>query len=184
MAIPAYAKILDEARAQIARGVEPDVAALEARIRAVPDGDADRALAQLNRLLSVHRARALLVERPTPAPAPPRRVAYRARPSIAANMAVRARATGETVTLEWDPAPGVSSWEARLSTRADARSDYIDGETVALEQPRLELELAEYPTRVHLFGRNAYGRLMRRAVISGLTSDNWRQRWQQRASAS
>ena len=177
-------EILNEARAQIARGVEPDAAALEARIRALPDGDHDRALAQLNRLLSVHRARALLVDRPKPPPAPPRRAAYRAKPTIAANMAVRARATGDTVTLEWDPVPGVASWEARLSARADARSDYSERETLTLEQPRLELELGEHPTRVHLFGRNGYGRLLQRAVISGLTSDNWRQRWQQRASAS
>src|ERR1700741_3062213 len=99
MAMPSHSEILDEARAQIARGVEPDAAALEARIRAVPDGDAERALAQLTRLLSVPRARALLVEPPKPPPAPARRVGYKARPTIAANMAVRARKTGETVTL-------------------------------------------------------------------------------------
>jgi hypothetical protein len=37
---------------------------------------------------------------------------------------------------------------------------------------------------VHLFGRSANGRLVQRAVISGLTRDNWSQRWRQRASAS
>jgi hypothetical protein len=179
-----YKAILDEARAEIARGVEPDAAALEARIGAVPDGDAEHALAQLGRLLSVHRARALLVDPPKAPPPPARRPAYRARPTIAANIAVRARNTGETVTLEWDPAPGVASWEARLSERLDARSDYVERETRALEAPRLELALAEQPTRVHLFGRNAHGRLVQRAVISGLTSDNWSQRWRQRASAS
>jgi hypothetical protein len=179
-----HASILDEARAQIARGVEPDAAGLEARIRAVPGGDAERALAQLERLLSVHRARALLVEAPKPPPAPPRRQGYRARPTIAANMAVRARGSGGAVVLEWDSVPGVATWEARVSERADARSDYAERETLTLEHPRLELELGEQPTRVHLFGRNGYGRLLQRAVISGLTSDNWSQRWQQRASAS
>ena len=179
-----YKAILDEARAQIARGVKPDAAALEARIAAVPDGDAEHALAQLGRLLSVHRARALLVD-PLKAPSPPpRRAAYRARPTIAANTAVRARRTGETVTLEWDPAPGVAGWEARLSERPDARSGYVERETRALEAPRIELLLGEQPTRVHLFGRSANGRLVQRAVISGLTSDNWSQRWRQRASAS
>jgi hypothetical protein len=88
------------------------------------------------------------------------------------------------VTLEWDPAPGVARWEARLSERPDARSDYVERETLALEAPRLELRLAEQPTRVHLFGRSAHGRLVQRAVISGLTHDNWSQRWRQRASAS
>jgi hypothetical protein len=179
-----YKAILDEARAQIARGVEPDAEALEARIRAVRGGDAERALAQLGRLLSVHRARALLVEPPETPSSPPRRPAYRAWPTIAANIAVRARRTGETVTLEWDPAPGVANWEARLSERPDARSDYVERETLALEAPRLELLLAEQPTRVHLFGRSANGRLVQRAVISGLTTDNWSQRWRQRASAS
>jgi hypothetical protein len=179
-----YKAILDEARAQIARGVEPDAAALEARIGAVSGGDAAHALAQLERLLSVHRARALLVDPPKAPSPPPRRPAYRARPTIAANIAVRARRTGETVTLEWDPAPGVASWEARLSERPDARSDYVERETLALETPRLELLLAEQPTRVHLFGRSANGRLVQRAVISGLTRDNWGQRWRQRASAS
>jgi hypothetical protein len=37
---------------------------------------------------------------------------------------------------------------------------------------------------VHLLGRAANGRLVRRAVISGLTRDNWSDRWQRRASAS
>jgi hypothetical protein len=179
-----YKAILDEARAQIARGVEPDAAALEARIGAVPAGDAEHALAQLGRLLSVHRARALLVEPAKQPSTPPRRPAYRARPTIAANIAVRARRTGETVTLEWDPAPGVATWEARLSERPDARSDYVERETLALEAPRLELLLGEQPTRVHLFGRSSQGRLVQRAVISGLTRDNWSQRWRQRASAS
>ena len=140
MADSEYEAILDEARAQIARGVEPDAAALEARIGAVRGGDAEHALAQLRRLLSVHRARALLVDRPAPSPSP-RRPAYRARPTIAANVAVRARRIGDMVTLEWDPAPGVASWEARLSERPDARSDYVERETLTLEGPRLELRL-------------------------------------------
>jgi hypothetical protein len=184
MADQKYKAILDEARAQIARGVEPDAAALEARIGAVPGGDAEQALAQLGRLLSVQRARALLVDPPEAPSPPPRRPAYRARPTIAANIAVRARGTGETVTLEWDPAPVVASWEARVSERPDARSDSVERETLTLEAPRLELLLAVQPTRVHLFGRSANGRLVRRAVISGLTRDNWSQRWRQRASAS
>jgi len=179
-----YKAILDEARARIARGVEPDATALEARISAVRGGDAEHALAQLRRLLSVHRARALLVDPPEAPSPPPRRPVYRARPTIAANIAVRARRSGETVTLEWDTAPSVASWEARLSERPDARSDYVERETLTLEGPRLELQLAEQPTRVHLFGRSANGRLVQRAVISGLTSDNWSQRWRQRASAS
>jgi hypothetical protein len=185
---PDLAAILDETRSQIARGDEPDASALEARIRAVPAEDAERALEQLNRLLAVHRAkRSMHAAPPQPAAAPARpvrRTAYKAKPTIAANMAVRAKATGDTVTLEWQAVPGVSTWEARLSERPDARSDYVERETRDLEGTSLELTLTESPKRIHLLGRNSYGRLVQRAVISGLTADNWDQRWQQRASAS
>jgi hypothetical protein len=182
---PDLAAILDETRSQIARGDEPDASALEARIRAVPDRDAERALEQLNRLLAVHRAKRSLVAAPEKQVVPPaRRTAYKAKPTIAANMAVRARATAETVTLEWQAVPGVAAWEARLSERPDARSDYVERETRELEGTSLELTLTESPKRIHLLGRNPAGRLVQRAVISGLTADNWDQRWLQRASAS
>jgi hypothetical protein len=182
---PDLAAILDEARAQIAAGVEPDAAALEARIRAVVAPGGGRALEQRERLLAVARARRALT-RPAPAapPAPARRREYRARPTIAANMAVRARATGQTVTLEWPPAPGVTSWEARISERPDPRSTYVERELRSIGAPRLELQLTDLPLRIHLLGRGTSGRLVQRAVISGLTGSNWNQRWQQRASAS
>jgi hypothetical protein len=109
---------------------------------------------------------------------------YRAKPTIAANMAVRARAHGETVALEWDAARGVDAWELRLGERRDARSPYDDRETVQLTQPRFELNLSDLPLRVSVVGRNASGRIVQRALISGLTRSNWSQKWQQRASAS
>ena len=99
-------------------------------------------------------------------------------------MAVRAKATGDAVTLEWQAVPGVAAWEARLSERPDARSDYVERETRDLEGTSLELSLTDSPQRIHLLGRNSAGRLVQRAVISGLTAENWDQRWQQRASAS
>ena len=186
---PDLAAILDEARAQIAAGVEPDAAALEARIRAVVAPGGGRALQQLDRLLAVARARRSLA-RPAPAgpataaPSPARRREYRARPTIAANMAVRAKAEGEAVTLEWPSAANVASWEARISERPDPRDQYAEREVRALDGPRLELQLTELPLRIHLLGRASSGRLVQRAVISGLTALNWNQRWQQRASAS
>ena len=185
---PDLAAILDEARTQIAAGVEPDAAELEARIRAVVAPGGGRALEQLERLLAVHRARRSLSMPAPTAPAgtaaPARRREYRARPTIAANMAVRAAATGATVTLEWPAAAGVTSWEARISERPDPRSTYVERELRTLDAPRLELQLTELPLRVHLLGRGTSGRLVQRAVISGLTESNWNQRWQQRASAS
>jgi hypothetical protein len=171
--------ILDEARAQIARGVEPDAAALEERVRAVDP----RALGQLRRLLAVHRAKRSLAQPVAAAPRPARGV-YRAKPAISANMSVRAQATGDGVALEWPAAAGVSSWEARIGERRDARSPYVDRETVALDTPRLELSLSELPKRVSITGRNPTGRIVQRALVSGLTSTNWSQKWQQRASAS
>jgi hypothetical protein len=182
---PDLAAILDEARAQIAAGREPDAAELETRIRNVVAPGGGRALEQLGRLLAVHRARVTLAAPiPAPAPAPPRRREYRAKPTIAANMTVRARATGDRVTLEWPPAPGVTAWEARISERRDPRAQYVEREARTLDAPRLELALDDLPLRIHLLGRTSSGRLVQRAVISGLTASNWNQRWQQRASAS
>ena len=171
--------ILDEARAQIARGLEPDVAALEARVRAVDP----LALGRLRRLLAVHRAKRSLAQPTGPVPRPPR-TAYRAKPTVSANMSVRARAAGDGVALEWPAAAGVRTWEVRIGERRDARSPYVDRETVALDAPRLELSLTELPQRVSIIGRNATGRILQRALVSGLTSANWSQKWQQRASAS
>ena len=177
------ADILDEVRAQIARGVEPDAAALEERVQALDP----KALPRLRRLLAVHRAKRSLREPPRPTPTPRPRTAppaYRARPTIAANMAVRARADGDAVVLEWDAPRAVDRWEVRVGERRDARSQYVDRETVQRAEPRYQLELTDLPLRVSVIGRNAGGRIVQRALISGLTYANWRQKWQQRASAS
>jgi hypothetical protein len=74
----------------------------------------------------------------------------------------------------------------RISERPDVRSDYAVRETRTLagNVTRMELPLGELPLRVHILGRTRDGRLLRRAVISGLTREGWRDRWQRRASAS
>jgi len=185
---PELKEILDEARAQIARGDEPDAAAFETRIREVVAPGGGDALRQLERLLAVARARRAVATEPTPpppTPAPKRRAeVYRAKPTIAANMVVRARASGNGVVLEWDAVRGVGEWDARVADRPDARSPYTDRETRKLTEAHLELQLSDLPQRVSITGRNATGRIVQRAVISGLTTENWRQKWQQRASAS
>jgi hypothetical protein len=183
---PDLTAILDEARAQIARGEPPDGAALEARIREVVAPDAGDALRQLDRLLAVARARKAMTAPAPQAPVRPlrRREVYRAKPTIAANMAVRAREADGVVVLEWDAVRGVGEWDARVADRPDARSPYTDRETRRLAEPRLELQLDDLPQRVSITGRNAAGRIVQRAVVSGLTVENWRQKWQQRASAS
>ena len=49
---------------------------------------------------------------------------------------------------------------------------------------RVELPIGETPVRVHLLGRDRGGRLVRRAILSGLTRETWGDRWQRRATAS
>jgi hypothetical protein len=89
-------------------------------------------------------------------------------------------------TLSWDPAAGVAGWEVRISERPDPRSEYVVRETLTLPpaDTTVELPLGEQPLRVHLLGRGRDGRLLRRAIVSALTRDGWKERWQRRASAS
>ena len=200
----AYAAIIGEARAQVAAGREPDVEALQEHIRAAgrlerargeahtkaADKAEQKALQQLARVLTVHRARAVAArepERPLPTAAPvPRRPVLRAKPTISGNMDVRRQARGDAVVLRWDAARGVAGWEVRFSERADARSDYVLRETLTLpaSATELELPLGERALRVHLLGRGRDGRLIRRAIISALTRESWNDRWQRRASAA
>jgi len=184
----ALAAILDEARTDIAAGRDPDEHALAERIRRV--GGGKKALQQLERVLTVQRARARLAAPPAPPPAPvprPRaRAAFRAQPTITGNMEVRRQATGDTVTLAWDAAPAVVGWDIRFSERPDARSEYVVREERNLDRTAttVEVSLGELPLRVHILGRANDGRLVRRAIVSALTRDNWDDRWQRRASAS
>ena len=200
----AHSTIIREARAHVAAGRDPNADALAARIRAAAQrerdaGDADsgeidraerRALKQLERIAAVHRARAALRREPatpreTPSPGP-RRPALRARATITGNMEVRAAAAADAVALRWDAAPSVVSWEVRVSERPGARPQYVVRETRELpgDATEAEVELGERPLRVHVLGRGRDGRLLRRAIVSSLTRENWRDRWERRASAS
>jgi len=179
--------ILAAARADVAAGRDPDEEALEARIRKA--GGGAEALEQLERVLAVQRARARLAAPPVrpPAPARPRgRTAFRAQPTITGNMEVRRARSDGGVVLSWDAAAAVTGWEVRFSERADARSEYVVRDTLTLPgtATTVELSLGELPLRVHLLGRAGDGRLVRRAIVSALTQDNWDERWQRRASAS
>jgi hypothetical protein len=187
-----YAAVVAEARAAIAAGSEPDWRALKARISATggPDNRAQkRALQQLERLSAVRRARRLVDREPTPPPAPParpgRRV-FRTRPTITGNMDVRRSGTADAAALTWDKAPGVTGWEVRVSRRPNARAAYAAEEerSLAATETAVALPLHELPVRVHVLGRGNAGQLVQRALISGLTRDNWNERWQRRATAS
>jgi hypothetical protein len=189
-----YAEILADARATVAGRLEPDRQAFEARIRALK-GDATaeaQALQQLERVLSVHRARTLVGREPVApvaaavAPAPSLRTALRTRPTISANMEVRQQRDGERFLLQWETTPAIAGWEVRFSERPDARGDYEVRDTLTLppQTTSVELPLGDNPLRVHVLGRSRDGRLLRRAVISALTRAGWGARWERRASAS
>jgi hypothetical protein len=93
---------------------------------------------------------------------------------------------GDGDTLVWPREPKVTTWELRISERADARGDYEVRESGELpgEATKIDLPIGEVPLRVHLLGRDRGGRLVRRAILSGLTRETWSERWQRRASAS
>jgi hypothetical protein len=181
-----YAHILAEVRATVAGRLEPDQPAFEARIRAIRGTAAAeaQALQQLERVLSVHRARTLVGREPVApvavaAPSSSLRTALRTRPTISANMEVRQQRDGERFLLQWETTPAIAGWEVRFSERPDARGDYEVRDTLTLpaQTTSVELPLGDNPLRVHLLGRSRDGRLLRRAVISALTRADWGARW-------
>ena len=179
--------IIREARALVAAGGTPDWKSLRDRIRALglSAGDQRDALRRLERVGSVHRARVSVrpaPPAPAPAPTPLRQALLRTKPTITGNMDVRR----DGHSLAWRPERAVTAWELRISEKPDPRGDYVLKETGELpgETTRIELPLGDVPLRVHLLGRDRGGRLVRRAILSGVTRETWADRWQRRASAS
>jgi hypothetical protein len=101
-------------------------------------------------------------------------------------MDVRRDGDSGSATLSWDKAAGVTTWDVRVSRRPSARAAYAAEEERSLPaaETTVSLTLEELPIRVHLLGRGNAGQLLQRALISGLTRDNWNERWQRRATAS
>jgi hypothetical protein len=174
--------ILREARTAVAGGADPDWKAFRDRIRgAAPDEAARRhGLTQLERIGAVHRARRSRPEPPTARPAP-RAAALRTKPSLTGDLEVR---RGDEYRLEWPADPGIDRWEIRIAERSGAKSDYVPLETHELPGTTtgLALPLGDVPLRVHVLGRSRNGRLVRRAIASGLTRGSWDERWQRRPS--
>jgi hypothetical protein len=187
-----YAVILDQARASVAAGRNPDWSVLEARLRAVRHAERDsaaerRALQQLKALASVQRARALLAPTTSSAPAPVRRPALlRDRPTITGTMDVRRERDGDRFVLRWERRPDVLQWEVRVSERVGTRGQYEAREERELPSDATELDVpvSDVALRIHLIGRGRGGKLVRRAVMSSLTRESWGDRWQRRASAA
>lgn len=176
-----YDRIIADARRVVARGSRVDAAAFERRIRAVGGEHEEDALRRLALVVAVHRARSRFLEQPpapAAAPARPGRV-LATRPTISGALDVR---RGRDFVLRWSAARDVASWEVRIAERPDVRRDYVEREQRELPggATELELPLGESPMRVRIVGRDARGRLVRRAVLTGVTRETWNSRWQRR----
>ena len=175
----AYAPIIADARRVVAHGTTLDAEAFERRIRAVGGDGEGAALEQLRRIAAVQRARTRLAGPPAPAsarPAPRRRL-LGTRPTITGSLDLRRQ--GDFV-LAWDAHRDVEAWEVRIAERPDVRRDYRDRETKAVAETKVELPLGDLPMRVTVVGRGRGGRLVRRAVLAGVTRETWADRWQKR----
>ena len=131
--------------------------------------------------------------RPAAAPAPSapsgrpvRRLALQPSATIVGNMAVRKKPSAQGLELSWDSASGVTEWRLRVSVRPDPRRDYVEGEVVTLPatSTSFAVDLDEHPRRIQLYGHARDGRVVRRAVISALTSGNSGAQWKRQATAS
>ena len=122
---------------------------------------------------------------PTPA-RPIRRLALQPSATIVGNMTVRKQPTERGLELAWDAAPQVIEWVLRVSVRSDPRQDYVDGEaeTLPATTRSYEVELDDHPRRIQLYGHARGGKIVRRAVISALTSGNSSAQWKRQATAS
>jgi hypothetical protein len=182
----ALARALGEARAAVARGQTPSdaVAKLRALAESAPPDVARDALAQIERIVSVHRARALVAPRPAQPAAPPRprKPVLRSRPTLTGTLDVRRETRDGALVLAWESVPQVVEWEVRIGERDGPRGAYAVRETRTLPAGETSAELPETfaSLQVHVLGRDRGGRLVRRAVAAALTRDNWDERWQRR----
>ena len=200
-----HALYLREAQRLVLDGLVPDEAGLGEGIRsetrrylrshpwlahaslepAVTEAEAD-ALAALRAILASAPVAAASPAASTPPARPVRRLALQPSATIVGNMAVRKKPTAQGLELSWDPAPNVSEWTVRISVRPDPRRDYVEGDAVVLPAGAgsFEIALDEQPRRIQLYGHGRDGRIVRRAVVSALTSGNSGAQWKRQATAS
>ena len=86
------------------------------------------------------------------------------------------------VQIVADPQRSARAYEVATTLRGE----YVvrDERALAGDTTSIELPLGDDLFRVHLLGRDRGGRLVRRAIVSGLTRETWPDRWERRASAS
>ena len=197
-----HALYLREAQRIVLAGAVPDEAGLTAGVRAetarylrsqpwlAVDGLApavagveESTLAALGAIVATAAIPATSVSPPA---RPIRRLALQPSATIVGNMAVRKQPTERGLELAWDAAPQVIEWVLRVSVRPDPRQDYVEGEaeTLPAGARSYEVELDEHPRRIQLYGHARGGKIVRRAVISALTSGNSSAQWKRQATAS
>ena len=198
-----YGLYLREAQRLVAEGLTPDGSGLAEGVRAETDryltsqpwlahptlepavaAVEDATLAALNAIVAAAR------REPTPVtaapPGPIRRLSLQPSATIVGNMAVRKKSADNGIELSWDGAPNVTEWTIRVSVRPDPRQDYVEGELVTLPPAASAFDVAldELPRRIQLYGLARDGRIVRRAIISALTSGNSGAQWKRQATAS
>lgn len=153
---------------------------LATAVAAVEDGT----LASLDAIVAASRPATEPVASPMPRPV--RRLTLQPSATIVGNMAVRKKPADDGVELSWDAAPNVTEWTIRVSVRADPRQDYVEGEllTLAPGTVRFDVALDDLPRRIQLYGLARDGRIVRRAIVSALTSGNSATQWKRQATAS
>ena len=142
------------------------------------------ALAALGRI--ARSARPPAAPAPAPSAKPVRRLTLQPAATIIGNMTVRKRQVEDGLELAWDAAANVEEWKVRVSSRPDPRRDYVEGELIELPAGATSFVAAldEHPRRIQLYGHARDGRVVRRAVISALTSGNSGAQWKRQATAS
>lgn len=197
-----HALYLREAQRLLIEGLVPDPVGLAEGIRsetgrylcsrpwlakpgladAVEEAEAT-ALAALQTLLG---GRAAPMAAPKPPPRPVRRLALQPSATIVGNIAVRKKPTEAGLELAWDRDAAVTEWTVRVSARPDPRQEYVEGELVTLPPGTTEfsVDLDDAPRRIQIYGSARDGRLIRRAVVSALTSGNSRSQWKRQSTSS
>ena len=195
-----HALYVREAQRLVIAGLLPDESGLEAGIRAETrrylrahswfEGHAFEQVAAAGEAATIAALKAVIAAARLPvAPGPParpvRRLAIQPAATMVGNMVMRKKRTDAGVELSWDGAPGVVEWTLRVSTRPDPRQDYVDAEPVSLpaKARSFEVTLDEVPRRIQLYGHARDGRIVRRVVISALTSGNSGAQWKRQSTA-
>jgi len=182
--VPDEAGVAAGIRAETSRYLRSHPWLAQAGLEAASNETEAAALAALRAIVASVRATAPPAEAQQDRPV--RRLVLQPSATIVGNMAVRKKPAGRGLELTWDTAANVTEWRVRVSVRPDPRQDYVEGEIVTLPAATnsFAVELDEHPRRIQLYGHARDGRIVRRAVISALTSGNSGAQWRRQATAS